>query len=140
MINKYSAALLPLLLLAACDSTPAPFPTTRGPSTATAPGVTTRGSRTNTGEGTTYRGAPPDSQTLYQNNYGDNYGRSANSGMILQRGGVVEDRYIGNQRMYPGQSPYSPPVMNGNYQPGYAPTGTTGYYDPASGAWIPVQR
>lgn len=83
---------------------------------------------------------PPDAQLLYQNTASDAFGRSSQSGIIQQRGGVVEEVHVGNQPIYPGQPVYGAPVYQGTVQPGYVPTGTSAVYDPVTGRMIPVRR
>ena len=60
--------------------------------------------------------------------------------MYQQRGGVIQETHIGNQRVYPGQSVYPPASYNGVVQPGYVPSGTAAVYDPVTGRVIPVRR
>ena len=82
----------------------------------------------------------PDAQVLYQNSSSDAFGRSTNTGLYQQRGGVTEEVHIGNQPVYPGQPIYPPTNYNGVVQPGYVPAGTTAVYDPLTGRVIPVRR
>ena len=86
------------------------------------------------------RESVPDAQVLYQNSASDAFGRSTNTGIIQQSGGVTQEVFIGNQPVYPGQSIYPPARYNGVLQPGYVPSGTTSVYDPVTGRVIPVRR
>lgn len=83
---------------------------------------------------------PPDAQLLYQSTSSDAFGRSSQSGIIQQRGAVVDEVHVGNQPIYPGQPVYGAPVYQGTLQPGYVPSGTSAVYDPATGRMIPVRR
>ncbi len=82
----------------------------------------------------------PDAQVLYQNSSSDAFGRTTNTGLYQQRGGVTQEYHIGNQPVYPGQPIYPPTNYNGTVQPGYVPAGTTAVYDPVTGRVIPVRR
>jgi len=82
----------------------------------------------------------PDARVLYQNSSSDAFGRTTNTGIYQQRGGVIQETHIGNQRVYPGQSVYPPASYNGVVQPGYVPSGTAAVYDPVTGRVIPVRR
>ncbi len=86
------------------------------------------------------RESVPDAQVLYQSTSSDAFGRTTNTGIYQQRGGVTEEYHIGNQPVYPGQSIYPPANYNGTVQPGYVPAGTTAVYDPVTGRVIPVRR
>lgn len=82
------------------------------------------------------RESVPDAQVLYQSTSSDAFGRTTNTGIYQQSGGVSEEIHMGNQRVYPGRTIYN----NGTVQPGYAPAGTTAVYDPVTGRVIPVRR
>lgn len=86
------------------------------------------------------RDSLPDAQLLYQKSASDGFGRSTQTGVIQQSGGVTREVFIGNQPVYPGQSIYPPNQYNGTLQPGYVPSGTTAVYDPVTGRIIPVRR
>ncbi len=86
------------------------------------------------------RDSLPDAQVLYQHSASDAFGRSTQTGVIQQSGGVTREVFIGNQPVYPGQSIYPPNQYNGTLQPGYVPSGTTAVYDPVTGRVIPVRR
>jgi hypothetical protein len=85
------------------------------------------------------REAVPDAEFMYQNTQQDILGRSTQSGIYRQRGGVTEEIHIGNQPIpnnYNGFAPTYPNV----YQGGYAPPGTSAVYDPYTGRVLPVRR
>jgi hypothetical protein len=86
------------------------------------------------------RDSLPDAQVLYQSTASDAFGRTTNTGVIQQSGGVTREVFIGNQPVYPDQSIYPPNQYNGTLQPGYVPAGTTAVYDPVTGRVIPVRR
>jgi len=86
------------------------------------------------------RDSLPDAQVLYQNSDPDVFGHKTNTRIIQQSGSVMQEVFIGNQPVYPGQSIYSPNQFNGTLQPGYVPSGTTAVYDPVTGRVIPVRR
>lgn len=87
------------------------------------------------------RESVPDAQVMYQNTQQDAFGRSSQSGIYQQRGGVTEELHIGNQQIpvIPGQ--YGPsPTYNNVYQGGYVAPGTIGVIDPYTGRVLPVRR
>jgi hypothetical protein len=86
------------------------------------------------------RDSLPEAQVLYQSSASDAFGRTTNTGVIQQSGGVTREVFIGNQSVYPGQPIYAPNQYNGTLQPGYVPAGTTAVYDPVTGRVIPVRR
>lgn len=81
---------------------------------------------------------PPDAQLLYQRTGSDAFGHTTQTGIIQQRGGVVEETYIGNRPVY--GTPFPAGMVDGIIQPGYVPTGTSMVYDPITGRMIPVRR
>lgn len=81
---------------------------------------------------------PPDAQLLYQRTGSDAFGHTTQTGIIQQRGGVVEETYIGNRPVY--GTPFGAGMVDGVLQPGYVPTGTSMVWDPITGRMIPVRR